>query len=223
MTDMRLWAAQSTIGRTADGQWIGARATRDGALFTAPWFQALVFEGRVFAGHAGTVTTGIAGHAAIDADQPEFAIRATSDNLRILPLHLQAHAESGSTTLGVHELMYAASNIDVGAGTSVAVTEFNMNLASSRAASAVALSTYSANGTDPLTSGNYIELGRSSGLLDSDAATSGLKGLDLVISAADFPMPVIAGTGSIVGYGGGSTGAVFFFTGVWAEFDTNEI
>ena len=225
MSDFRLLAGQSSVSRGRDTNFVGARGTRDGALFTAPWALALVMEGKVFGTNAGSVTTGIAGHAAIDADQPEMAIRAASDSLILLPLYLLAAAESGATTLGVHEMMWAASNIDVANGTSTGLTPLNMNFASSNAASAVARHTYSANGTDPLTAGNFQELVRQSGLIDSDAVTSGLQILSAKwdVNSGGGVIPLIARTGSLVGYGGGSTSAVFFMTAIWAEFQQSEI
>ena len=225
MSDLRFYAGQSTISRVAsDTRLVGARSTRDGALFTAPWELALVMEGKVFGTQAGTVTTGIAGHATIDADQPEFAIRAAADTLVIIPLRLLALAQSFETTLGIHELMWAASNIDVANGTSTATAvAMNYNMSSSNAATAVTRHTYSANGTDPLTADNHIELVRNAGVFDSDAATSGITGLQALWCARDNIAPVLARTGSIVGYGGGGTTANFFFQAAWAEFTQAEI
>lgn len=216
--DSRILARQESIALAADGQWTAARGLRDGALITAPWFQALVFEGRVFSAHAGSVTTGIAGHASVDADQPEMAVRVP-DGTEALPLFLKAETQSFETTLGVHGVMFAVSNIDVGNGTSTAVPEvLNMRLDAPIAVASTVRHTYSANGTDPLTAGNFIELDREAGNYDSDPATSGIKGLSLVVSALLRPMPVIVDAGSILGYGEGGTTANFFFHMVWAEF-----
>ena len=48
MSDTRVFASQLNTGRSPDGNWLALRGLRDGALVSAPWFQALVFEGRCF-------------------------------------------------------------------------------------------------------------------------------------------------------------------------------
>lgn len=212
-------AQDSEIARaTADGGFKPLRGLRDGTALVVPWIQALVFEGRVFGAHAGSITTGIAGHASVDADQPEMAVRVP-DGTEALPLYLSAEAQSFETTLGIHGLMFAVSNIDVGNGTSTAATEvLNLRLDSPQAVASTVRHTYSGNGTDPLTAGNFLELGREAGVFDSDAATSGIKGLTLRVSAQQMVMPVVIDAGSILGYGEGGTTANFFFHMIWAEF-----
>lgn len=198
-----------------------ARMTGDGSLITAPWFNTLVFNGNVFGMHAGEITTGIAGHAAVDADQPEAAVRVP-DGTEIMPLFLQANLQSGETTLGIHGLMFAASNIDVGNGTSTAYqttgVPTNLRMDNPIGSSCIARHTYSGNGTDPLTAGNFMELGRVGGTIDSDVVDTGTTIMvPLVLSAMLRPMPVIKDAGSLLGYGEGGTGANFFFQLVWME------
>lgn len=218
MSGVNLFAQQESVSRpTNDTGWRAWRGLRDGAGIVVPWMQALVFEGRVFGMHAGSITTGIAGHASVDADQPEYAIRVP-DGTELMPLFLRAETQSFETTLGIHGVMWAISNIDVGAGTSVAGNIVNLRLDAPVATACTGLHTYSANGTDPLTAGNFVELGREAGNFDSDAATSGIKGLTLELNAGRMPMPVIVDAGSLLGYGEGGTGANFFFHGIWAEF-----
>lgn len=215
---MNLFAQQESVARTgADGAWKAWRGLRGGEGIVVPMFQTLVLEGLVYGMHAGSITTGIAGHAAADADQPEIAIRVP-DGTEAMPLFLDAATESFETTLGIHGLMFAVSNIDVGNGTSTGVTPFSLRLDNPAASACTARHTYSANGTDPLTSGNFLELGRSAGNFDSDAATSGIKGLNLSVSCYNQPMPVIVDAGSILGYGEGGTTANFYFRAIWAEF-----
>lgn len=225
MVDTRFIAGHTNPGYSRDKLPVGARATRDGSLFVAPWKMALVMEGRVFQAQAGVVTTGIAGHATIDADQPEFALRAAADSLVVLPLRLQSVAQTGETTLGIAELLWAASSIDVGNGTSSATaTPLNMNMSKSNAAQAITRHTYSGNGTDPLTAGNYAELARVAGSIDADAATSGVPGVFRCLWVADKDSPVIvARTGCVVGYNGTGTAANGFFTAEWAEFEQSEV
>lgn len=224
MSDIRVYTGQSTVSRAAtDGKLVGARGTRDGGLVTVPWELALIMEGKVFGASAGTVTTGIAGHAAADADQPEVAIRLTTNAVVVLPLFLEAGCQSFETTLGIHGVFFAVSNIDVANGTSSALTPLNLALYSANATTVTARHTYSGNGTDPLTAGNFVELGRAAGNFDSDAATSGIAGLRLVLNGTTDALPLCASTGSILGYGEGGTTANFFFNLRWAEFTSTEM
>jgi hypothetical protein len=202
-----------------------ARMTGDGSLFTAPWYQSLVFAGQVYYANAGSITAGIAGHAAVDADQPEIAVRVMGAQ-EVLPLHLRAGTESFETTLGIHGVMFAASGIDIGAGTSTLFTgsagsangqALNMRFDFPSGSTAQVRHTYSANGTDPLTAGNFMELGRESGNFDSDPATSGIKGLTMALSAFTQPMPVLRDTASLLGYGEGGTAANFYFHVIFFE------
>lgn len=226
MSDLRVYTAQTTVSRSAtDSKLVYGRGTRDGSLFTAPWLMGLVMEGKVFGINAGAVTTAIAAKAAIDADQPEMAVYTAADTTVLLPVHLWATLESGSTTLGIHGVQLAISNISVAAGTSTAATPLNMNLSSANVAGAAARVAYTGNGTDPLTAGNYQILKHSGGVIDSDAATSGVP----FMPSAEFKFgdsmwaPIVANTGSILGYGEGVAGAVFWGGMVWAEFTEAEI
>ena len=191
--------------------------TRDGAGIVIPWFQALVMEGRVFGIHAGSVTTPIAGHAAIDADQPEAAVWF-ADGTAGIPLSIRAAMETGATTLATGGMMGAVSNIAVGAGTSTAATPFNLNLTSTGyTTGATAATAYTANGTDPLTAGNFLELARCSAVIDADAATSGIIPPTLEWSVArEGIAPIIQDIGSILLYGEAAANTLFG-TIIWAE------
>ena len=224
MSDIRVRAQLTGLDFTKR-EYVPARGTGDGSLFVAPWYQSLVFAGKVYYANAGSVSTGIAGHAAADADQPEIAVRVLGSQ-EVLPLHLRASTESFETTLGIHGVMYAASVIDVGVGTSTLFSgssasadgkAINMRMDFPSGSAAQVRHTYSANGTDPLTAGQFMELGRESGNFDSDAATSGIKGLSMTLSAFTQPMPVIRDVGSLVGYGEGGTTANFYFHVIFFE------
>lgn len=218
MSDIQAFAQQLNVGRTGEGQRVGVRALRDGALLSVPWFQALVFEGRVFGIHAGSVTTPIAGHAAIDADQPEAAAWF-ADGTAAIPLSIRAAQETGATTLAQGGMMCAVSNIAVGAGTSTAATPFNLNMSSGHGITtgATAAVAYTGNGTDPLTAGNFLELARVSSVIDADAATSGIIPPVLQWSAATHTVaPVIQDIGSILLYGEAAANTLFGSI-VWAE------
>ena len=216
--NMSVNANQLSIGRGSEDSWIALRGLRDGAAVVVPWYQALVMEGRVFGIHAGSVTTPIAGHAAIDADQPEAAVWF-ADGTAAIPLSIRATMETGATTLAQGGMMCAVSNIAVGAGTSTPATPFNFNMSSGHGITtgATAATAYTGNGTDPLTAGNNLELARVSAVIDADAATSGIVPPTLFWSASTGAVaPVIQDIGSILLYGEAAANTLFGSI-VWAE------
>lgn len=216
MSDIQVTALTYNVGRVSNGARVGARGLTDGSLVAAPWYQALVFEGRCFGIHAGSVTTPIAGHAAIDADQPEAAVWF-ADGTAAIPLYISMTQETGATTLAQGGMMCAVSNIAVGAGTSTAATPFNLNMFSTGyTTGATAAVAYTGNATDPLTAGNFLELTRVSSVIDADAATSGIIPPVLRWSATDGIAPVIQDIGSILAYGEAAANTLFA-TIMWAE------
>lgn len=219
MADMYLKVAQQSVNRGSgqEGGSVQARALRDGTQIMIPWIQALVFEGRVFGMHAGSITTPIAGHAAIDADQPEASV-FFADGTAAIPVSIRATMETGATTLAQGGMMCAVSNISVAAGTSTAVTPFNLNMTSTGITTGgTAQQAYTGNGTDPLTAGNFMELARVSAVVDADAATSGivLPSLNWNIGEA-VAAPLIQDIGSILLYGEAAANTLFGQL-VWAE------
>lgn len=48
MTDLRVYAKQTDVGRQRDDTWADLRASRDGSPIVCPWYQAIVLEGRAF-------------------------------------------------------------------------------------------------------------------------------------------------------------------------------
>ena len=58
MASILLNAAERTaVTRIGEGVNLQARGTRDGALFTASWYEAHALEGRIFGANMGSVTT----------------------------------------------------------------------------------------------------------------------------------------------------------------------
>ncbi len=215
--DITGFAAQTTIGRASEGTWRALRLTRDGGQIVLPWYQSLVMESRVWGIHAGSVTTPIAGHAAIDADQPEAAAYIGT-GIVLIPLSVRGAQETGATTLAQGGMMAAVSNISVGAGTSTAFTPFNLNLATARSATAAAAVAYTGNGTDPLTAGNFLELARVSSVIDADAATSGIIPPTLNWNCYDSIAPILYDGASFLFYAEAAANTVFA-TLTWAELD----
>jgi len=213
-----LYAKQLCNAWATDDSWVGQLGLRDGTAVTVPWVQALVFRGIVFGIMAGGVTTPIAGHAAIDPDQPEAAVRAASSGLVLLPLSVRMAMETGATTLAQGGMMAAVSNIDVGAGTSTAATPFNLNMNSPVATQATAAVAYTGNGTDPLTAGNHLEMVRVSAVIGSHATTSGIIPPTLRWTPTHEDIaPLITQIGSFLAYGEAAANTLYA-TMIWAEF-----
>ncbi len=145
-----------------------------------------------------------------------FAATGTS----ALPLYITGTQEAGATTLATGGMMCAISNINVGAGTSTATTTsiFNLKMTSVGVTSvAAAANVYSGNGTDPLTSTNFLELQRITNLIDQDVATSGLVFGRLEWNSVGGNLsPVVEDIGSILLYDEAAANT-FFSTMIWAE------
>ncbi len=204
-------------GIGAEGTNVAFRTTRDGSQIMVPWLQSLVFAGRCFGMHAGSVTTPIAGHAAIDADQPEASVYFATTGTTVMPISFRGAQETGATTLAQGGMMCAVSNINVAIGTSTAFTPFNLKMTSvgytTAGAAAVA---YTANGTDPLTAGNFLELARVSAVIDADAATSGIIPPTLYWSADGAVAPLVEDIGSLLFYGEAAANTLYASI-LWAE------
>ncbi len=201
-----------------EGTNVAVRQLRDGTQVVVPWQQALVMEGRVFGIHIGTVSTPIAGHAAIDADQPDGSVYFAATGTSALPLYITGTQETGATTLATGGMMCAISNINVAIGTSTAVTPFNLKMTSvGISTAAAAAQAYTGNGTDPLTAGNYLELQRVTTQIDSDAATTGFMANRLEWNSIGGMMaPIVEDIGSILFYDEAAANT-FFATMIWAE------
>ncbi len=101
MSDLRIKTGVSSPTRvTSDGQWINARGSRSGALYTADWLQAMAMEGRMFVANAGTITTPITfGAGSIDSTEPDLHL-AVADGTTAFLVSLDIVVEAyGSTAI----------------------------------------------------------------------------------------------------------------------------
>jgi hypothetical protein len=88
MSDIRIVTGVETPSRvTGDGQFLGVRGLRDGALVSADWKMALALEGRVFHAGAGIDMTAITS-VAFDQDRPDFWLSIPASTT-ILPLRVE--------------------------------------------------------------------------------------------------------------------------------------
>ena len=104
--------------RVANGVTQNARGTRDGALFTADWKQALVMEGRVWVANMGSVTTPLT-FLVTAANRPDAWLRMPSATA-VIPLRVEAVLEAAAGTVTELDLRMAYN--DIGNGTSSAAT-----------------------------------------------------------------------------------------------------
>lgn len=218
MAEFYVNGQHNNISRVADGTATRLRSTRDGAIFTAPWIQALVLEGRVFYAEDGNFTTPTAGHAGIDADQPELDVDIPDGTVGI-PLDVWVATEATGGT-GLETLAIVSPTL-VGAGTSTAVTPVNLRLDNPVAVAATARRTYSANGTDPTASS--IELFRVQVAVDMDTADFVPGNWGRWNAQQLGPAPLIADGGSIVVYRGATTSTTGFGRATWAELAESAI
>ncbi len=219
--DINIFARQTGLGDiSSNATYRALRGTRDGAPIMLPWHQALVMAGVVFSAGAGSVSTPIAGHAAIDADQPELAAYFAT-GVAVIPLSGRMAMETGAATLATGGMLIAHSNINVGIGTSTAVTPVNQNQLFSVATRGAAAAAYTGNGTDPLTAGNFTDLARASSVIDADAATSGIIPPTLKWTCMDDLVPILGLACSFLAYGE-AAGNTLFATLVWAELDESQ-
>ena len=100
MSTVFLKAAQTGgVAIAGENDQVQARGTRDGALFTAPWIQGLILEGRCYMIQVGALTTPIQGGGAgtiVDLDQPEVNIGVPSGTT-ILPFRIDVQVECSAT------------------------------------------------------------------------------------------------------------------------------
>lgn len=119
-------AKQTTsVERKSEGSEIEIRTTRDGALVSVPWYQALVLEGRVFLAYYGSASTAVTLDASWANTDPDISIDVP-DGITILPLVVDVVMEAyGSTAL--FETMTLCSKTLGAKSAGTAFTPINLN------------------------------------------------------------------------------------------------
>ena len=98
MTDLRVYAKQTDVGRQRDDTWVNLRASRDGSPIVLPWYQALVLEGRAYqiGNDPGTELTVMTTYA----DTSKTLYVDIPDGTAAIPLKVQySFAASGAARL----------------------------------------------------------------------------------------------------------------------------
>jgi hypothetical protein len=119
MSDIRVAAKTSGIGRAGQGTYAGAAGTLEGGLITADLSYLLSLNGDVFVANGGSASSPATFAGAYDADGPDFVIDVP-DGTTIVPLAINIHYQTVGTT-GLLETFASVSGTlgAVSAGTAV--------------------------------------------------------------------------------------------------------
>ena len=123
-TEIRAQVRTNTIPRLgADGVVTDLRATRDGSLNTADWFQAMVREGRVYCAQAGLLTTEITWTATATNDQTKPAMFIdVPTGTTITPIEISVYFEAFGTSAQMEiEAITGTGGVSAG-GTAMVIT-----------------------------------------------------------------------------------------------------
>lgn len=223
MVEARIFAQQTGVGRTSEGNFVGLRGTRDGAMFSADWMQALVLEGRGFSAESGTATTPIVMVDQVDGTTdltlPSFLL-AVPNNAVVIPTYLRVTVEATVALERSMDTMAVASSVYDGDVTATGLTIVNMRTDAPVASLCTASGKVTATGTSPYTGNNY-EFWRPHGgaVINSAAAAAGGWNYAYEWSAKEASVPpIIVGEGSLSIYNFVYTDANSHFIGAqWIE------
>lgn len=208
---------------TSDGVDVQLRALRDGALITAPWYFALVAEGRVFGCNVGTGSTPVTMNAAYAAGEQDLYTYVPTPTC-IIPLEIQIATEDSGTALAQDVLAAYSSNGD-SAVTGTAITAYNYRTNASLNSACTVTSVVTSNGTTHLGGDDFLEFWRPYAGFGEDAFNSSTGWVNNQMhgvswSAMQRVPPIIGGSaaGALSLYLGSQAG-IGFFVQVWAELD----
>jgi len=215
--DIRILAQNLSPRRVADGNFRGARGTRDGALFTSDWLQALIIEGRGYCAGIGLLSAGEALPAtAITTLRPSLWLRVPT-GVTIMPFYAAVQVED-SGAANAFEVALGVATSDVGDGTSDAADYGPSNLRSNGGATKGVIARQEATG-DVSADPDY-DLWRKFLTTDTNAE---LGPGDENFEWAERPCPLLVGPATLV-LDIGSSGAPTVTAQLkWIEFETTEI
>lgn len=134
MAHLYVAAQQLDPSRGSDGTDVKVRGTRDGALYQAPWIQALCLEGRVFQAAPGSTALGttvgaFGGTTTIDFDEFDY-LQTIPATVAVLPIYINVGiAVTGTAGEGGFQAYWGGSG--VAGANPVTVTPHNLRPASS--------------------------------------------------------------------------------------------
>lgn len=211
-------AQQLDPSRTSDGKDVRVRATRDGALYQAPWLQALVLEGRVYGVSYGSANIGIAtigtfGAGAIDLEEHDL-LQTVPATVGILPVYFKvAYVGLGTGAVGT-ALAWGASAVISGG---ISCTPYNLRPASSNVSACTVAGLGNAGGTAFVVAGVIYHEATTG--LTGVAATPAQLGHEWSAHKASF-LPVIEGlvspTRQVAGFAA-AVGGTGYINYQWVE------
>jgi len=230
MSDVRVVREVSSVSRgTSDGDLMGLRGTRDGAVFSADWFLAAALEGRAFGVNVGTASSPVTFNAgAIVATEPDVCVTVPAGTT-IIPVLIEYALEDTGTEGTAMDIVALASSL----GTQVitagdAKTIHNMrtdkpNVSLCSAASVLDGGT----GVTPY-GGNRIEFFR--GYAGHVTDQHGSSTAHTVATASRYSWkasqtmvpPILVGAGQFAMYIS-APGATGWSTVIWVEFPSSSI
>ncbi len=219
------YPAQATRTRSADASgYMAARATRDGSLYSLPWKQGLVLEGRCYHVTVGALTTPIVGGGngtIIDLEQPEFFLSIPSGT-SVIPLRIQVECKQplAATDSDVVEILVAVdrTTADTTGVTGTAETAFNMRTDNAYTTLCTSKSACTVDITASPTLG--LELARYIKTADMNGAPANAMWNDSTLLYEPAVAPVIVGPATLFVYWGGTVATSGYAQVEWAEFLT---
>ncbi len=215
--DMRVRAQHLSARRVHDGNWVGARGTRDGALVTSDWLQALIIEGRGFCAGIGLLGDGEALQAAaITTLRPALWIRVP-DKTTIIPFYGAIQVEDSGSTVFEVTIGFASSDVGNGSSDGADFGPRVLRSGSGRPSNCIARQEATGNvGADP-----DQDLWRYFTPVDTDAETD--AGPLPQLEWNPRPGPVLVGPATLMMYIGSTSAPLVTAQFSWVEFETDEV
>lgn len=225
MADLRFNSQTNSPSITTEGAYRLANGTRDGALFTAPWYLQMAMEGRVFAVNVGTGTTPTTFNAAFAVAEQDLFVHVPSGTC-IIPVYIGVQFEDTGTALAL-DVMAVASSTGDAAVTGTAKTIYNVRTDAPRSSNCTATAVVTAAGTDTL-AGTFYEFWRPYAGFGEDAFNGStgwinnrIHGAEWTVAQAGVP-PIIANGGSLSVTASGQAG-IGFIQAMWIEVPSTRI
>lgn len=216
MANIQIKKGVTSVDRdTSDGSFMPARGTRDGALYTADWYDSLMLEGRCFGVNGGVLTDPIQFNGSTSATAADLTIDIPNGFL-LIPLSIEVQFETMTT--GVCEVFAIASSA-LTVSTGSALTAYNLRLDQPYVSRTTCKGAMSSN-TTPY-SGNRIEFMRMGYPTDMSLTTTPQPNFRWS-ARNQGPGPMIVDGGSISVFAGG-TASTGFITVTWVELPENFI
>lgn len=228
MAIIKTKARQDTsVSRVSEGGDVYVRSTRDGALFTADWKQAMVMEGRGFIVNVGALTSpakgGGTGNTKPDTDSPEIQV-SIPDGTTFIPLRMEVEVgqATAATTADETDILICA-DLDatlLGLGAGTAETAYNLNTLHSRTSNCTILSENSDNlSTAPTRDIEYAHAQKVSTI----HSAVGADWTNLTLLYEPEVSPLINGPACFLIYWGGTVATYGFCAMQWLEIPTSMI